>query len=127
MQFNAYGIWTLSKNQSAARQFLIDYRDDWPNQLAASCGFNNPFLKGRMAKPMPGLGTDPKLSHLQDAAAFVRPIGHLGPPSAAASDALANHHATDIFTSHLTRRSTIDEVIAQCRGRLEGSLVKFPL
>ena len=36
MQFTVYGIWNFSKNIDAARQFLIDYSDDWPAQMTAS-------------------------------------------------------------------------------------------
>src|SRR5207245_11280890 len=44
IQFTVYGIWNFSKNIDAARWFLIDYSDDWPAQMVASKGYNNPFL-----------------------------------------------------------------------------------
>ena len=127
MQFTVYGIWNFSKNIDAARQFLIDYSDDWPNQMTASKGYNNPFLKGHAAKPMPVLGADAKLSQLQDIANFIQPVGYPGPSSQAAYDTLNTHTVTDMFTSYATGNSTADAAIAAAKKRLEASLVKFPL
>jgi len=127
MQFTVYGIWNFSKNIDAARQFLIDYSDDWPNQMTASKGYNNPFLKGHAAKPMPVLGTDAKLSHLQDIANFIQPVGYPGPSSQAAYDALNNHHVTDMFSAYCTGKSTADQAIADATKRLKDSLTKFPI
>jgi multiple sugar transport system substrate-binding protein len=127
MQFTVYGIWNFSKNVDAARQFLIDYSDDWPNQMTASKGYNNPFLKGHAAKPMPVLGSDPKLSHLQDIANFIQPVGYPGPSSQAAYDALNTHTVTDMFSAYVTGKSTADVAIAEAKKRLEASLTKFPV
>ena len=73
IQFTVYGIWNFSKNIDAAKQFLIDYSDDWEGQFKASKGYNNPFLKAHSKKPMPVLGDDPKLTHLQVISNFVQP------------------------------------------------------
>ena len=127
MQFTVYGIWNFSKNIDAARQFLIDYSDDWPNQMTASKGYNNPFLKGHAAKPMPVLGTDTKLSHLQDIANFIQPVGYPGPSSQATYDALNKHHVTDMFSAYCTGKSTADQAIADATKRLKDSLSKFPV
>jgi multiple sugar transport system substrate-binding protein len=127
MQFTVYGIWNFSKNVDAARQFLIDYSDDWPAQMTASKGYNNPFLKGHAAKPMPVLGSDTKLSHLQDIANFIQPVGYPGPSSQAAYDALNTHTVTDMFSAYCTGNKTADAAIADAKKRLEASLVKFPL
>jgi len=127
MQFTVYGIWNFSKNIDAARQFLIDYSDDWPAQMTASKGYNNPFLKGHTAKPMPVLGTDTKLSHLQDIYNYFQPVGYPGPSSQAAYDALNNHVVTDMFSAYCTGKSTADQAIADAVKRLKDSLSKFPL
>jgi multiple sugar transport system substrate-binding protein len=127
MQFTVYGIWNFSKNIDAARQFLIDYSDDWPAQMTASKGYNNPFLKGHATKPMPVLGTDAKLSHLQDIYNYFQPVGYPGPSSQAAYDALNTHTVTDMFSAYCTGTKTADAAIADAKKRLEASLVKFPL
>jgi multiple sugar transport system substrate-binding protein len=127
MQFTVYGIWNFSKNIDAARQFLTDYSDDWPGQMTASKGYNNPFLKGHAAKPMPVLGSDTKLSQLQEIANFIQPVGYPGPSSQAAYDTLNTHTVTDMFTSYATGSKTADAAIADAKKRLEASLVKFPV
>ena len=127
IQFTVYGIWNFSKNIDAARQFLTDYSDDWSAQFTASKGYNNPFLKSRLAKPMPVLGNDPKLSSLQDVPNFVQPVGYPGPSSQAAYDALNTHTVTDMFTAYCTGKSTADVAIADAVKRLQASLTKFPV
>jgi multiple sugar transport system substrate-binding protein len=127
MQFTVYGIWNFSKNIDAARQFLIDYSDDWPAQMTASKGYNNPFLKGHATKPMPVLGTDTKLSHLQDIYNYFQPVGYPGPSSQAAYDALNTHTVTDMFSGYCTGTKTADAAIADAKKRLEASLAKFPI
>ena len=127
IQFTVYGIWNFSKNIEAARQFLIDYSDDWENQFKASKGYNNPFLKAHSKKPMPVLGDDPKLTHLQDIANFVQPVGYPGPSSQAAYDALNNHVITDMFANFITNKKSVDDTIADAKKRLQDSLSKFPV
>lgn len=127
IQFTVYGIWNFSKNIDAARQFLIDYSDDWTAQFTASKGYNNPFLKAHLTKPMPVLGSDTKLAHLQDVPNFVQPVGYPGPSSQAAYDALNTHTVTDMFTAYCTGKSTADVAIQDAVKRLQASLTKFPV
>jgi len=127
IQFTVYGIWNFSKNIDAARQFLIDYSDDWEGQFKASKGYNNPFLKAHAKKPMPVLGEDTKLTHLQDIANFVQPVGYPGPSSQAAYDALNNHVITDMFSNFITGKKSVDDTIADAKKRLGDSLTKFPV
>ena len=127
IQFTVYGIWNFSKNIDAARQFLIDYSDDWEGQFTASKGYNNPFLKAHQKKPMPVLGADPKLSHLQDIANLVQPVGYPGPSSQAAYDSLNTHIITDLFANYCTGKKSADDAIAEAKKRLEASLAKFPV
>ncbi len=127
IQFTVYGIWNFSKNIDAAKQFLIDYSDDWEGQFTASKGYNNPFLKAHQKKPMPVLGSDPKLAHLQDIANLVQPVGYPGPSSQAAYDSLNTHIITDLFANYCTGKKSADDAIAEAVKRLKDSLAKFPL
>jgi len=127
IQFTVYGIWNFSKNIDAAKQFLIDYSDDWEGQFKASKGYNNPFLKSHQKKPMPVLGSDPKVSHLQDIANYVQPVGYPGPSSQAAYDSLNTHIVTDLFANYCTGKKSADDSIAEAVKRLKDSLVKFPV
>jgi multiple sugar transport system substrate-binding protein len=126
IQWECYGIWNFSKNVDAARQFLIDYIPEFQGQATASKGYNNPFLKSRLTKPMPVLGTDPKLSTLQDIANYVRAIGYPAPSTKAAFDSLNTHIITDLFTNYATGRKSLDESIADATKRLQASIAKFP-
>ncbi len=127
IQFTVYGIWNFAKNIDAARQFLTDYGDDWEAQFTASKGYNNPFLKSRQKKPMPVLGTDPKLTQLQDVPQFIQPVGYPGPSSQAAYDSLNNHIVTDLFANVCTGKKSADDAIAEAAKRLKDSLTKFPV
>jgi multiple sugar transport system substrate-binding protein len=126
IQWECYGIWNFSKNIDAARQFLIDYIPDFQAQAVASKGYNNPFLKSRLAKPMPVLGTDPKLMALQDIANYVRAIGYPAPSTQAAFDSLNTHIIPDLFTNYATGKKSLDDSIADATKRLQASLAKFP-
>ena len=126
IQFVVFGIWNFSKNIDAARQFLVDYIPDFQAQAEASKGYNNPFLKDRLKKPMAVLGSDPKLQVLQDVANNIRAIGYPGPATKAAFDSLNTHIVTDMFTGAATGSKTIDAAIADAANRLKQSLQKFP-
>ena len=125
IQWECYGIWNFSKNIDAARQFLIDYIPEWPAQMDASKGYNNPFLKSRLSKPMPVLGSDTKLQQLQDIANYVRAIGYPAPSTKAAFDSLNTHIVTDMFTNAATGKKSIDDSIADAAKRLKDSIAKF--
>jgi multiple sugar transport system substrate-binding protein len=126
IQWECYGIWNFSKNIDAARQFLIDYIPEFQGQATASKGYNNPFLKSRLQKPMPVLGSDPKLMALQDIANYVRAIGYPAPSTKAAFDSLNTHILPDMFTNYATGKKSIDDSIADATKRLKDSLAKFP-
>ena len=125
MQWVCYGIWNFSKNIDAARQYLIDYSADFQNQAVSSKGYNNPFLKARLAKPMPVLGSDPKLQALQDVANYVRAIGYPAPSTKAAFDSLNTHIVADMFTNYATGKKSLDDTIADAAKRLKDSIAKF--
>ncbi len=125
IQWECYGIWNFSKNIDAARQFLTDYIPEYAGQADASKGYNNPFLKGRLTKPMPVLGSDPKLQQLQDIANYVRAIGYPAPSTKAAFDSLNTHIVTDMFTNYATGKKSLDDSIADATKRLKDSIAKF--
>jgi len=126
IQWECYGIWNFSKNIDAARQFLIDYIPEFPDQAVRSKGYNNPFLKSRLQKPMPVIGTDPKLQALQDIANYARSIGYPGPSTKAAFDSLNTHILPDLFTNYATGKKSLNDAIAEATKRLKDSLAKFP-
>ena len=126
IQWECYGIWNFSKNIDAARQFLTDYIPEFQAQAEASKGYNNPFLKSRLQKPMPVLGTDTKLQALQDIANNVRAIGYPAPSTKAAFDSLNTHIVTDMFTNYATGKKSLDDSIADAAKRLKDSIAKFP-
>lgn len=125
IQFTVYGIWNFSKNVDAARQFLIDYSDNWKEEFEASAGYDNPFLNDHAKKPMPVLAADPKLTHLQDVPKYVQPIGYPGPATKAAFDSLNTHIVTDMFTQYAGQGKSLDEAIGNASKRLKDSLAKF--
>ncbi|HEV2249804.1 MAG TPA: extracellular solute-binding protein [Candidatus Limnocylindria bacterium] len=125
IQFTVYGVWNFSKNIDAARQFLIDYSDNWEAEFKASEGYDNPFLKDHAKKPMPVLGSDPKLASLQDIPTVVQAIGYPGPATKAAFDSLNTHIVTDMFANYITGKKSIGDSIADASKRLTDSLAKF--
>jgi multiple sugar transport system substrate-binding protein len=125
IQFTEYRIWNFSKNIDAAKQFLVDYSDNWEAEFKASEGYDNPFLKDHAKKPMPVLGPDPKLSVLQDIPSVIAPFGYPGPASVAAAEVLATHVITDMFTEHAVRGKSLDEAIGGATKRLQQILDKY--
>ncbi len=125
IQFTVYGIWNFSKNIDAARQFLLDYSDNWEAEFTASKGYDNPFLKDHLKKPMPVLGSDPKLTQLQDLEPVVQAVGYPGPSTKAAYDSLNTHIVTDMFTQFVVQGKSADEAIGNTAKRLKDSLTKF--
>src|SRR5215472_11706125 len=55
---NVWAIWKFSKNVAGAKEFIQAISDSQKEAMAASRGYNLPFLLGQYAKPMPGLGND---------------------------------------------------------------------
>src|SRR6266511_1121177 len=64
--------------------------------MGASRGYNMPFLVGQYAKPMPGLGNDPKLATLQEQGKITAFFGHPGPMSPAAQEVLTTFIVPDM-------------------------------
>ena len=85
-----YGIYNFSKAQDLAKEFLSAM--DGPEFLKgfeASTGYNHPFLRGFLKKPMPVIGNEPKLKLLQDFQEDVHFIGYPGPMTKTATSMYA--------------------------------------
>ena len=86
----SYGIYSFSKVQDLAKEFL--YAMDGPEFLKgfeASTGYNHPFLRAFLKKPMPVIGNEPKLQLLQDFQEDVHFIGYPGPMTKTATSMYA--------------------------------------
>jgi len=86
----SYGIYNFSKVQDLAKEFL--YAMDGPDFLKgfeASTGYNHPFLRAFLKKPMPVIGNEPKLQLLQDFQEDVHFIGYPGPMTKTATSMYA--------------------------------------
>jgi multiple sugar transport system substrate-binding protein len=86
----SYGIYNFSKVQDLAKEFL--YTMDGPEFLKgfeAATGYNHPFLRAFLKKPMPVIGHEPKLELLQDFQEDVHFIGYPGPMTKTATSMYA--------------------------------------
>src|SRR5215813_14810718 len=95
---NVWAIWKFSKNVAGAKEFIQAISDSQKEAMAASRGYNLPFLLGQYAKPMPGLGNDPKLATLQEQGKITAFFGHPGPMSPPAQEVLTTFIVPDMFT-----------------------------
>jgi len=76
---NVWMVWKFSKNQQAAKEFLAYLIDNDLEGMTQSRGYNMPYLNDRYKKPMPVIGSDPKLQILQDFPKIVAFYGYPGP------------------------------------------------
>lgn len=86
----SYGIYNFCKVRDLAKEFL--YSMDGPEFLKgfeASTGYNHPFLRAFLKKPMPVIGNEPKLQLLQDFQEDVHFIGYPGPMTKTATSMYA--------------------------------------
>jgi multiple sugar transport system substrate-binding protein len=86
----SYGVYNFCKVQDLAKEFL--YAMDGPDFLKgfeASTGYNHPFLRAFLKKPMPVIGHEPKLELLQDFQEDVHFIGYPGPMTKTATSMYA--------------------------------------
>src|SRR3989475_9586260 len=95
---NVYMIWKFSKNQQAAKEFLTHLADNWKDAMVGSRGYNMPFLRDAYRKPMPVIGTDPKLQVLQDFPNIVAFAGYPGPFTPAIQEVVATFVLPDMCT-----------------------------
>jgi multiple sugar transport system substrate-binding protein len=107
---NVYAMWKFSKNVPAAKEYLVALNDSQPAAMAASRGYNMPFLVDHYKKPMPGLGNDPKLAVLQDQLKINAFFGFPGPITAPAQEVLTTFVVPDAFT-RVARGADIEETL----------------
>ncbi len=93
----SYGIFNFSKNQELAKEFLYAMVADSHRGMQESTGYNHPFLKAFTKKPMPVLGTEPKLMLLQDFQDDVIFIGYPGPMTKTATGMYAKFIIPTMF------------------------------
>lgn len=93
----SYGIYSFSKVQDLAKQFLYAMNAEFRNGAEASTGYNHPFLKAFTKKPMPVIGTEPKLQLLQDYQDYVKLIGYPGPMTKTATTMYAKFIVPTMF------------------------------
>jgi len=94
----SYGIYNFSKVQDLAKEFLSAM--DGPEFLKgfeASTGYNHPFLRAFLKKPMPVIGNEPKLQLLQDFQEDVHFIGYPGPMTKTATAMYAKFIVPTMF------------------------------
>jgi multiple sugar transport system substrate-binding protein len=95
---NVWAIWKFSKNIPAAKEFIQHIADNQKEAMQASRGYNMPFLRDQYKKPMPYLGTDPKLAALQDQEKITAFFGYPGPMTPAAQEVVTTFVIPDMFT-----------------------------
>jgi multiple sugar transport system substrate-binding protein len=93
----SYGIFNFSKNQDLAREFLYAMVADSKRGMQESTGYNHPFLKAFTKKPMPVIGTEPKLKLLEDFQDDVIFIGYPGPMTKTATAMYAKFIVPTMF------------------------------
>ena len=94
----SYGIYNFSKVQDLAKQFLLAMDGEYfLKGFEASTGYNHPFLKKFLKKPMPVIGNEPKLQLLQDFQDDVHFIGYPGPMTKTATSMYAKFIVPTMF------------------------------
>ena len=121
---NSFGIFNFSKNQAAAKAWLLDYYGVYLDGVKASQGFNQPFLKDMRKKPMPILGDDPRLTALQDFDQIARTSGHPGPATPAAAEVEANW-IMPLMIAQAVQSNNVDEAISWAEGKINAIYAKY--
>ncbi|MBI3637053.1 MAG: hypothetical protein HY216_12720, partial [Candidatus Rokubacteria bacterium] len=107
---NVWMIWKFSKNQQAAKEFLVNLMDKDREGMTQSRGYNMPYVNDGYKKPMPVIGTDPKMQILQDFPKIVAFYGYPGPFTTPIQEVVNLYVLPDMFTK-AARGQNIDEVV----------------
>ena len=121
---NAYAIWNFSKSAPAAKEFLVHLADNWKEAMIGSRGYNMPFVKSAYQKPMPVIGTDPKLQILQDFPEIVGFFGYPGPFVPPVQEVVATFVFPDMCT-RVARGQSPDEAIKWAMGEYRRIYAKY--
>jgi len=120
---NAFMVWKFSKNVPAAKEFLVHLMDNDKEGMIESTGYNMPFLNDMAKKPMPVIGTDPKLQVLQDFPKIVAFFGYPGPYTTQIQEVANLFVIPDIFT-RVARGQSVDESIKWGVGEYQRIFAK---
>jgi multiple sugar transport system substrate-binding protein len=118
-----WAAWKFGKNPQAAKDFITAIVDAQKEAMAASRGYNMPFLTGQYSKNMPGLGGDAKLSVLQEVNKITAFFGHPGPMAPPAQEVLTTFIVPDMFT-RVARGATIDDTMKWGVGEIRRIYAK---
>jgi multiple sugar transport system substrate-binding protein len=115
----SYGIYSFSKVQDLAKEFLYAMNKEGLKGMESSTGYNHPFLKAFQKKPMPVIGHEPKLELLQDYQDYVKLIGSPGPMTKTATSMYAKFIVPTMFAEVAkgkAPRTAMEEAEAKLRA-----------
>ena len=115
----SYGIYSFSKAQDLAKEFLYEMNKESLRGMEASTGYNHPYLKAFFKKPMPVIGSEPKLELLQDYQEYVKFIGYPGPMTKKATSMYAKFIVPTMFAEVAkgkAPRAAMEEAEAKLRA-----------
>jgi multiple sugar transport system substrate-binding protein len=115
--------WKFSKNPTAAKEYLTHLVDNDKEGMIQSTGYNMPFLNDSAKKPMPIIGTDPKMQVLQDFPKIVGFFGYPGPYTPQIQEVALLFVLPDIFT-RVARGQSIDDSIKWGTGEYRRIFAK---
>jgi multiple sugar transport system substrate-binding protein len=107
---NVWMVWKFSKNQVGAKEFLTHMMDTFNEGMTASRGYNMPYLNTFAKKPMPVIGSDPKLQILQDFPPIVAFYGYPGPFVTPIQEVVNLFVVPDMFT-RVARGQSVEDAL----------------
>jgi hypothetical protein len=105
--------------QDLAKEFLYAMNHESLKGMEASTGYNHPFLKNFLKKPMPTIGSEPKLQLLQDYQDYIKLIGSPGPMTKTATTMYAKFIVPTMFAEVVkgkAPRAAMDEAEQKLRA-----------
>ena len=121
----AYGITKFSPNQDAAKLYLENLTDSFPEAFKASTGYDNPFLKTFAKGPLPIISEDPKLKVLEKSPEYHYTIGYPGPLTVAADEVYQQFILIDAAAQFCTDKMDLEQTIKWGEDKLKAIYSKF--
>jgi len=121
----AYGITKFSPNQDAAKLYLENLTDSFPEAFKASTGYDNPFLKTFAKGPLPIISEDPKLKVLEKSPEYHYTIGYPGPLTVAADEVYQQFILIDAAAQFCTDKMDLEQTIKWGEDKLKAIYAKF--